>query len=107
MEEKTWKITLADGTQLADLSLNGNNYITGEEVTEKMLSNDNLAVVRIEDPDGNIQEQNNLSLVQIKKHSSKFWFVLRQLSEQEIRDSKLQANIEYIAMMADIDLEEV
>ena len=27
--EKSWKITLSDGTQLKDLKLSGNNYISG------------------------------------------------------------------------------
>ena len=76
-------------------------------MTEDILSADNLASITVEDSDGNIQEYTDMMLVQIAKHGTSYWFVLRQLSEQEIRDFKLQANIEYIAMMADIDLEEV
>lgn len=49
----------------------------------------------------------NMELVQITKVGTTYWFVLRELSAQEINDAKTQANIEYIAMMADIDLEEV
>ena len=45
--------------------------------------------------------------MQVKKYGKEYWFVLRQLSEQELKDLKTQANIEYIAMMADINLEEV
>lgn len=76
-------------------------------MTEEELSRDNLANITIEDSDGNVQELADMALVQIVKHGTSYWFVLRQLSEQEIRDFKLQANIEYIAMMTDIDLEEV
>lgn len=76
-------------------------------MTEEDLNADNLASITIEDSDGNVQELTDMALVQIAKHGTSYWFVLRQLSEQEIRDFKLQANIEYIAMMADIDLEEV
>ena len=107
MEEKTFKITLADGTELEGLTLNGNNYISSKRVTEEDLNADNLASITIEDSDGNVQELTDMALVQIEKHGTAYWFVIRQLSTQEIRDSKLQANIEYIAMMADIDLEEV
>ena len=32
--EKSFKITLADGTQLKNLKLNGNNYISKTEITE-------------------------------------------------------------------------
>ena len=107
MEEKTFKITLADGTELEGLTLNGNNYISSKRVTEEDLNADNLASITIEDSDGNVQELTDMALVQIEKRGTSYWFVLRQLSEQEIRDFKLQANIEYIVMMADIDLEEV
>lgn len=33
--EKSFKITLADGTQLKNLKLNGNNYISKTEITDK------------------------------------------------------------------------
>lgn len=46
-------------------------------------------------------------LVQCKKYGKEYWFVLRELSDEELMAAKTQANIEYIAMMADIDLEEV
>ena len=36
MEERAWKITLADGTSLGSLKLNGNNFISTTEVTEEM-----------------------------------------------------------------------
>ena len=32
--EKSWKITLSDGTQLKDLKLSGNNYISKTKITE-------------------------------------------------------------------------
>lgn len=32
--EKSWKITLSDGTQLKDLRLNGNNFVSQKEITE-------------------------------------------------------------------------
>lgn len=46
-------------------------------------------------------------LVQCKKYGKEYWFVLRELPAEELMAAKTQANIEYIAMMADIDLEEV
>lgn len=66
----------------------------------------NLSHVVIEDSEGNVEEHDNMALVQIAKYGKEYWFVLRELSAQEIRDAKTQANIEYIAMMADIDLDE-
>lgn len=66
----------------------------------------NLSHVVIEDSEGNAEEHDNMALVQIAKYGKEYWFVLRELSAQEIRDAKTQANIEYFAMMADIDLDE-
>lgn len=66
----------------------------------------NLSHVIIEDSDGNVEEHDNMVIVQITKVGKKYWFVLRELTAQEIRDAKTQANIEYIAMMSDIDLDE-
>ena len=68
--EKSFKITLADGTQLKNLKLSGNNYISKVKITED-------------------------------------YFVLRQLSADEIDKIKTKADIEYLAMMTDVDLEEV
>lgn len=49
----------------------------------------------------------NMELVQITKVGANYWFILRDLTAQELAEMKTQANIEYIAMMADINLEEV
>ncbi|MBQ9249882.1 MAG: hypothetical protein IJ179_06120 [Oscillospiraceae bacterium] len=105
MEKRTWTITLADGTALEGLDLNGNNYISSKKITEDVFD-DNLGVVTISD--GEHEEvHENMALVQITKVGAKYWFILRDLTAQEIADLRTQANIEYIAMMADIDLEEV
>ena len=33
--EKSWKVTLSDGTEFKDLRLSGNYYISQTEITEK------------------------------------------------------------------------
>ena len=43
MEKRTFKITLADGTALEGLTLNGNNYISDKKVTEDVFR-DNLSI---------------------------------------------------------------
>lgn len=87
------------------LKLNGNNYISSKKLTEDMFE-DNLSHVVFTDSEGNTEEHDNMALVQITKVGKEYWFVLRDLTAQEIRDAKIQANIEYIAMMADVDLDE-
>lgn len=106
MENRTYKITLADGSTIENLSLNGNNYISKNELTEAIFK-DNLERVTIACSDGNTEELERLALVQIQKHGEEYWFVLRKLSKQEIKDARTQANIEYLAMMTNVDLGEV
>lgn len=46
--EKVYSITLADGTILDDLKLNGNNYVSQKEIKEEAFQ-DNLYSVTISD----------------------------------------------------------
>lgn len=103
--EKSWKITLANGTQLKDLKQNGNNFVSETEITADIF-NGNLSKVVIEDENGNIQEYEHMELVQIVHYEDGYYFILRELSKDELERIKTQADIEYLAMMSDIDLEE-
>lgn len=57
MDEKNYKITLADGTELSNLTMNGQS-----------------------------------------------WFVLRDMTPKELEQAKIKSDIEYLAMMCDVDL---
>ena len=46
----------------------------------------------------------NMELVQITKVNDKYWFVLREVPETELGFVKMQSDIEYIAMMSEIEL---
>ncbi len=106
MEENTWKITLADGTAIEDLKLNGNNFISSKKLTEASFAG-GLTEVTYECSDGSAETHHDMELVQITHPATKeWWFVLRELSEAELSAIKTQSQIEYIAMMSDIDLEE-
>ena len=85
MEKRTFKITLADGTALEGLTLNGNNYISDKKVTEDVFR-DNLSKVTIEGPDG-AQEHENMKLVQICKIGTKYWFILADKTADEVAKS--------------------
>ena len=41
------------------------------------------------------------------QYGTEYWFVLREMTAAELTAANVQASIDYIAMMADIDLEEV
>lgn len=105
--EKSFKITLADGTQLKNLKLNGNNYISKIEITEDDFKG-KLSKITIEnETDKTSEELEHMELVQIVHYEDGYYFVLRQLSADEIDKIKTKADIEYLAMMTDVDLEEV
>ena len=105
--EKSWKITLSDGTQLKDLKLSGNNYISKTKITEDDFKG-NLSKVIIENETDKISvELEHVELVQIVHYEDGYYFVLRQLSQDEIDKQKMQGDIEYLAMMTNTDMEEV
>lgn len=105
--EKSWKITLSDGTQLKDLKLSGNNYISKTKITEDDFKG-KLSKVIIENETDKISvEREHVELVQIVHYEDGYYFVLRQLSQDEIDKQKMQGDIEYLAMMTNTDMEEV
>lgn len=98
MDEKIYSIMLADGTVLTNLTVNGNNYISQEAVTEEIF-NGNCSPITIND-----EVHENMELVQITKMSGKYWFVLRDVPQEELNRIKLRSDIEYVAMMSGIEL---
>lgn len=100
MEKYT--ITLSDGTKLRDLSLNGNNFISKARVITEDIFDFNLSPVMIGD-----EEHEQMALVQIQEHEDGYYFILRDLSQAEKAEAKMKSDIEYIAMVSGIELEEV
>lgn len=102
MENKTYSITLADGTVIGDLKLNGNNFISKTKVSHDTFA-DNCSPVTISD--GEVEEvHDNMELVQITEMGDDYWFVLRDISKAEMEKIKMQSDIEYIAMMSGVEL---
>lgn len=104
MNEKTYKITLADGTEIGNLGLNGDNFISGVAVNEDTFAG-NCSPVMISD--GTVEEiHEHMELVQVKEQlTGEYWFVLRDVSAEELEKMKMQSDIEYVAMMSGVELE--
>lgn len=103
MEERIYTITLSDGTALGNIRMNGTNFVSSSKVTEATFSG-KLRTVTVDDGE-NQTVMEHCELVQITKISNKeYWFVLRQLSKEEVAMNQLQANIDYIAAMTDVEL---
>ena len=102
MNNKIYKITLTDGTVLDNLRLNGNNYISDTELTEDTFLG-NLGRVTINDGEKDTVYE-NMDLVQIVKYDNEYWFILRTMTKKELQDIKNRSDIDYIAMMTDVEL---
>lgn len=102
MEDRTYKITLSDGTVIDNLKMNGNNFVSSVEINETIFDG-NCSTVTINDGEKD-DRHTNMELVQITKVGNKYWFVIRDIPEDELAFIKLQSDIEYIAMMSEIEL---
>lgn len=102
MDEKIYKITLADGTEIRNLRLNGNNFISDAPISETIFDGNCSAVII---NDGETDEfYENMELVQITPVGDEYWFVLRDLTAAELKQIKMQSDIEYVAMMAGVEI---
>ena len=102
MENKIYTITLADGTELGGLSLNGDNFISKTPVAAEAFEG-NCSPVRISDGESEALHE-NMDLVQVTRVGGDYWFVLRDLSADELAQLQIRADIEYLAMMAGVEL---
>jgi len=105
MENETFTITLSDGTQLKDIKMSGSEYVSSKKITESTFEG-KLNGVTIESSEGMKEEHSNMELVTILKYEDGYYFALRDLSQDELKRMKIESDIEYIAMMSDIDMEE-
>lgn len=102
MDEKIYKITLTDGTVIDNLKLNGNNFISNEIIDPAIFKGNCSPVVISDETHDDIH--NNMELVQVTNVNGDYWIVLRDISISELRQLKLQSDIEYVAMMSGVEL---
>lgn len=102
MDEKIYTITLDDGTQIENLRLNGNNFISQEQINPEIFDG-NLGQVIINDSEKD-EFHENMEFVQIVQMGDEYWFVLRDVSKYEIESAKLRSDLDYLAMMAYVEI---
>lgn len=102
MDEKIYKVILADGTVIGNLTLNGNNFISKEPIDRAVfVANCSPVVIN----DGSTDEvHEHMELVQITENGDEFWFVLRDITEKELEFEKMKADMDYIAMECGVEL---
>ena len=101
MTNKKLTMTLSNGNVIKDLILNGNNYVSNTEVTEKVFSG-KISPIRISD---GVKEEvlENMEFIRIANWEDKWWILIQEkqpISETE----KLRADFEYLSMMCDVEL---
>jgi hypothetical protein len=102
-----YTITLADGTVLSDLTLNGNNYVSKTPIEKSVLSSKNLKHISIND--GKVtKEYDNQVLEQLTTYEEddgkEYHFILRDKTGDEIFREDVDAKLDYLAMMTEVDL---
>ena len=97
-------LVLSDGTRIEGITMNGNNYVSQEEVKESDLAG-KLSPVSVEENGAVTQELENAALVQILHYNDGWYIALREMTETEVMLAKLRADTDYIAAMSDVDLE--
>ena len=94
-----YTVTLSDGTEIQNLTLNGNNFISDTPLDVAIFAG-NMETVRITGPEMD-ETHENMELVSIRQDGGKYWFVLRELSAQELKERKMLADITALASATD------
>lgn len=101
---------MADGTQLTELELNGNNFVSKSEVTPETFRG-KLSKVTISgdaeaDEAGLIGTHEHMELVQVAHYTQKthglpdgWYFVLRDIPTDEMEKRQLRADVDYAIML--------
>lgn len=76
-----YTVELADGTQLENLTLNGNNFIA-EGIIESSVFQDNLSTVVITGGE-TAETYHDMVLIQNEPHDGRSWFILGETSPQD------------------------
>ena len=103
VEEKLYAVTLADGTELTGLHLNGNNFVSDTPVAKEQFEF-NCSPVTISD--GTVTEvHENMELNHLQVIDGKWYFVLLDVSPQELWQRKVTADMQYLSMMTEVELD--
>lgn len=86
-----YKITLEDGSVLDGLELNGNCYISDENISETLFTG-NLGTVEVFDGE-NTEVHHNMVINRLWVDGGKTWIALGEKSQQEIKEDQMNSTI--------------
>ena len=99
----SYNIKLADGTEIKNVELNGNNFITQDSEIRSALTPANLTSVEISDETSS-QLCENMILTNLWEAPDGWHFIIREMTESEKLKLEIEAKLEYLAMMTDVEL---
>lgn len=102
-----YKIILSDDTVIDNLSMNGNNFVSATELTEADFEGKLSPVTIIDLETGQSEVHEHMKLIQIVNTyytEGNWYFVLADLTEDELWRAYVMGNIDYLAMMSDVEL---
>lgn len=102
MDNKKYTVTLADGTVISDLSMNGNNFVSASPISADIFAGNCCPVVIASEESQEKHEA--MDLIHCTQYGQEYWFALRDLSNEELMNIRNRSDIEYIAMCCDVDL---
>lgn len=91
--EKTFTLSLADGTQISGLELNGNCYVSSKKVTADQFTEAGLEQVIVKCSDGTTEDRGSQELVSVWKDGSKYWIALRDKTADEVYRESLESQL--------------
>lgn len=103
MDEKIYTLTLADGTVIENLKMNGDNFISTQKIDAAIFESNCTPVIISDGVSENVHEY--MEYVEVANPTDNgYWFGLRDVSKKEMEDIALRSDLEYIAMMTGIEL---
>ena len=79
--------------------MNGNNFITDQDINLKILSDENLVHIRIDNDD-----YLNYTCDNLWHENDGVHFIIREITSDEWLLREINAKLEYLAMMTEVDL---
>lgn len=102
-----YKVTLSNNTTLENLILNGNNFESKSPVPSSVFE-DGLDIVKITRYEDDLEPYEtiytNMKLIALMPYLEGSRFILDVMTEDEIWKRKMTSNLDYMAMMADVEL---
>ena len=100
--DKLYTVILHDGTNIEGLRKNGDNYISKKELRPDIFNENLIEIVEVSDD--RTEHYNMMKLAHLTKTGDEWWFSFIPLNNYELLEIKIKSDIEYIAMMTDIDI---